>query len=128
MSIKQERIRELILAHLSDVVLTQVTDPALKHVTITDVKVDREIQYADIYVHALGDDKREKEVLAGFKRASGFLRSSLAKRLRIRQIPVLHFHWDAMIAAADQMDNLLDKIKKEQPAQPAPSEDNPAHD
>lgn len=124
MTIKQERVRDLILAHLSAVVLTEVTDPALKNVTITDVKVDREIQYADIYVHALGDDQREKEVLAGFKRASGFLRTSLAKRLRIRQTPVLHFHWDAMLAAGDHMDALLDKIKKEN----APLPDMESHE
>jgi ribosome-binding factor A len=112
MSIKQERVQELLLAHLSSAILTEVTDPALRNITITDVRVDKEIQYADIYVHALGDDSREGQVMAGLKRASGFLRSTLAKRLRLRQMPALHFHWDAQLAAADHMDSLLDTLDK----------------
>jgi ribosome-binding factor A len=112
MSIKQERVQELLLAHLSSAILTEVTDPALRNITITDVRVDKEIQYADIYVHALGDDGREAAVMAGLKRANGFLRSTLAKRLRLRQMPVLHFHWDAQLAAADHMDDLLNSLDK----------------
>lgn len=117
MTIKQERIRDLLMSHLSSIVMFETTDPALQGITVTDVKVDREIQYADIYVHALGDDSREAEVMAGLKRATGFLRSSLAKQLRLKQIPVLHFHWDRMIAEADQMEQLLNSLKKEDHAE-----------
>jgi ribosome-binding factor A len=111
MTIKQERIQELIRTHLSDLLLTTVTDPALQGVTVTDVVVNREIEHADLYVHALGDDSREAAVMQGLERASGFLRSNLAARLRIRQMPVLHFHWDHTLAAADHMDSLLESIK-----------------
>ena len=111
MTIKQERIQELIRTHLSDLLLTTVTDPALQGVTITDVVVNREIEHADIYVHALGDDSRESTVMQGLERASGFLRSNLASRLRIRQMPVLHFHWDHNLAAADHIDALLESVK-----------------
>ena len=78
MTIKQERIQELIRTHLSDLLLTTVTDPALQGVTVTDVAVNREIEHADIYVHALGDDSREEAVMQGLERAAGFLRSNLA--------------------------------------------------
>jgi ribosome-binding factor A len=111
MTIKQERIQELIRTHLSDLLLTTVTDPALQGVTVTDVVVNREIEHSDIYVHALGDDSREQAVMQGLERASGFLRSNLASRLRIRQMPVLHFHWDHTLAAADHIDSLLDSVK-----------------
>ena len=111
MSIKQERIQELVRTHLSDLLLTTVTDPALQGVTVTDVVVNREIEHADIYVHALGDDSREKAVMQGLERANGFLRSNLASRLRIRQMPVLHFYWDHTLAAADHIDALLESVR-----------------
>ncbi len=110
MTIKQERVRDLLMNHLSSILLFETTDPALQGITVTDLKLDRELQYADIYVHALGDESREAEVLKGLKRATGFLRSSLAKQLRLKQIPVLHFHWDRMIAAADHIESLLDSL------------------
>ena len=112
MTIRQERIQDLIRSHLSDILLIEATDPAIQGITITDVRVDREIEYADIFVHALGADNREKDVMQGLERASGFLRHNLAKRLHIRKMPVLHFHWDRTLAAADHMEALLDQLKE----------------
>jgi len=116
MTIKQERVQELIMAHLGSILLLEVTDPALKDLTITDVRVDREIEYADIYVHAFGDDSREKEVLAGLRRANAFLRRNLAGRLSLRKIPVLHFHWDHLLASGEHMEQLLDSLQPPPPA------------
>ena len=113
MSIRQERIRELIRNHLSLLLMTEVTDPALQGVTITDVKVDREIVLADVYVHALGEDEREKEVLEGLKRANGFLRRGLANSLDIKNTPSLAFHWDRSLARADHIESILDALKVE---------------
>lgn len=124
MTIRQERIQELIHTHLSQLLMTEVTDPALRNVTVTDIKIDREIEYADIYVNALGDEHREKEVMAGLKRANGFLRKEIAARLKIRHMPVLHFHWDRNLQAALDIEELLDAVKAkdaartEPPAQP----------
>lgn len=119
MTIKQERIQELIHTHLSSLLLTEVTDPALQGVTVTEVRVDREIEYAEIYVNALGDDSRQPEVMAGLKRANGFLRRELAHRLSIRKMPVLRFHWDEQLAVGDHMEALLDAIKAELPPEEA---------
>lgn len=113
MTIKQERIQELIHSHLSSLLMFDVTDPALQGVTVTEVSVDREIQYADVYVNALGDESREEDVMKGLERAKGFLRREVASRLRIRHMPVLHFHWDKTLAAAEEINALLDQIKQE---------------
>lgn len=111
MSIRQERIQELIHNHLSSLLLMDVTDPALQGLTVTRVRIDREIEYADIFVHALGDDSREKDVMQGLKRANGFLRRELSHRLSIRNMPVLHFHWDHSLAEADHIERLLDSLQ-----------------
>mgnify|MGYP005838409555 FL=1 len=107
MTIKQERAAQLIHTILSELLMTEVTDPALMGVTITDVRVDREIEYADIYVHALDD---RNEVMAGLERANGFLRRELAARTRFRKTPVLHFHWDVAVEHGERIDELLDSL------------------
>jgi ribosome-binding factor A len=107
MTIKQERAAQLIHTILSELLMTEVTDPALMGVTITDVRVDREIEYADIYVHALDD---RNEVMAGLERANGFLRRELAVRTRFRKTPVLHFHWDVAVEHGERIDQLLDSL------------------
>lgn len=107
MTIKQERAAQLIQEILGELLMFEATDPALQAVNITDVRVDREIEYADIYVFA---DDDEEEVMAGLGRANGFLRRELAARTRFRRTPQLIFHWDATIEHAAHIEELLDSL------------------
>ena len=116
MTIKQERAAQLIQEILGELFMMEVTDPALQDVTITDVKVDREIEYAQIYVHALED---REAVMAGLERASGFLRRELAARTGFRKTPALQFHWDVAIDHGERIDELLSSL--DIPASPAPA-------
>ena len=126
MTIKQQRAAQLIQEILSELFMLEVTDPALQDVTITGVKVDREIEYAEVYVHALED---RQTVMAGLERANSFLRRELAARTRFRKAPVLHFHWDAAIDHGERIDELLSSL--DIPASSAPavtSEEDSADD
>ncbi|MCL4255971.1 MAG: 30S ribosome-binding factor RbfA, partial [Anaerolineae bacterium] len=80
MSIKQGRVGERIQTILSQLLRKDVSDPRLHNITITEVKLDPELMFADVYVNALGDESREKEVMTGLKSASGFLRREVGKR------------------------------------------------
>jgi ribosome-binding factor A len=82
-------------------------DPRLKGVTITDVEVDKELAYAEVYVSAIEGVERSQEVLAGFEHAQGYLRSELAHRLDLRVFPRLRFHWDSTFENADHIERLL---------------------
>ncbi len=110
MSIKQARMEERIRAILGELLRSEVRDPRLKNLTITRVLLDREIQFADVYVNALGDESRQDEVLAGLESGKGFLRRELASRVRLRQTPELHFHWDLNLAHGEHMNRLLDDL------------------
>ena len=118
MSLKQERMADRIREILSSLLLMEVTDPALHDVTVTEVVLDPELEYADVYVNALGNEARQKEVMAGLKRATGFLRHELGKRIRIRRTPVLNFHWDITLSRAEEIERALDKLDLP-PAPPA---------
>jgi ribosome-binding factor A len=111
MTIKQERMMDRVRELLSSLLLLEVTDPALKGVTITEVVLDRELEYANVYVNALGNDARQADVMRGLKRAQGFLRRELGKRLRLRRVPNLVFHWDVSLARGDAMEIKLNQVR-----------------
>ena len=86
MSIKQDRMSERNQGILSELLLREVSDPRLQHITVTEVKLDPELMFATIYVNALGDESREPQVMAGLERAKGFLRREVGKRI---QLPIV---------------------------------------
>jgi ribosome-binding factor A len=108
--IRQKRTADQIQLILSELCLRALRDPRLHDMTITDVVVDRELQHANIYVNALGDESRRHDILAALHKANGFLRHELAGRLRIRGVPELHFHWDSTLAQSDRVNQILDHL------------------
>lgn len=108
--IRQERTAEQIQVILSELFLREVSDPRLAGVTVTEVLIDRELLHANIYVNAMGDDSREKEVMEGLESASGFLRGQVAQRLDLRSAPFIHFHWDPRLRYVDEVNQLLDSL------------------
>lgn len=121
MSLKQERLVERIKMILSELLLREIEDPRLQQVTITDVKLDNEIQYANVYVNALGNEDRRDEVMNGLERAKGFLRREVGKRIRTRTVPALIFHWDATFEYGERMNRLIDSLDI---PPPQPEEEN----
>ena len=107
MSIKQDRVSGHIRTILSELLLREVSDPRLHGITITDVELDPELQYARIYVNALGDEDRQNDVMEGLVRATGFLRREVGKRVRLRKTPELHFHWDETLERSERINRLI---------------------
>jgi ribosome-binding factor A len=105
--IRKERTAEQILMILSDLLAREVSDPRLQDLTVTRVDIDRELQYADVYLNALGDESRENEVMQALDKAGAFLRYELAQRMTIRSVPELRFHWDPTLAHAEEVDQIL---------------------
>lgn len=91
--------------------IREISDPRLQQIFITDVRVDRELAFADIYVSAIEGAGRSEEVLAGLKNASGFIRRALAARVELRAFPRLRFHWDPTPENADHIEKLLAQLK-----------------
>ncbi|GAB1422226.1 30S ribosome-binding factor RbfA [Anaerolineales bacterium] len=110
MSLKQDRTQERIRVILSDLLLFEISDPRLQGVTITEVKVDLEIAYANVYVNALGDESRKDEILAGLQHAKGFLRREVGKRIHLRRVPDLIFHWDHTLEHGEHINQVIDKL------------------
>jgi ribosome-binding factor A len=107
MSIKQDRVSGRIRTILSELLLREVSDPRLHGITITDVELDPELQYAQIYVNALGDEDRQEDVMQGLEHAAGFLRREVGKRVRLRKTPELNFHWDETLERSERINRLI---------------------
>ena len=105
------RISERIREELSEILLMESSDPRLKGVTITDVSVDRELAFAEIYVCTIEGSQRSREVLNALDHAQGFLRKELAHRMDLRVFPRLRFHWDPTLENADKIERLIKSIQ-----------------
>jgi ribosome-binding factor A len=107
-----QRIADRIRQELSEMLIREISDPRLKQIYVTDVKVDKELAYADIYVSAVEGVSRSADVLAGLDSASGFIRKNLASRVELRTFPRLRFHWDMTPENADHIEKVLAELRK----------------
>ncbi len=123
--LRLRRINERLKEELAVLLLYEVADPRLRGVTVTDVRVDRELAYADVFVSAVEGSARQEEILAGLEHARGFLSRQLAARVELRQFPRLRFHWDPTPERAERVETLLKQIQAERAARGAsPDEEN----
>jgi ribosome-binding factor A len=111
--IRLKRISDQIKEDLAEMLVKEIADPRLSGVTVTDVIVDRELAYAEVFVSAVEGQSRAKAVLAGLNHASGFLRSALAARIELRVFPRLRFHWDPTPERAEHIESLLASLRDE---------------
>jgi len=105
--IRLQRIADRIRQDLSELLIVEVNDPRLKNIFITDVKIDKELAFADIYFSAIEGTERSAEILAGLESASGFFRRILASKVELRAFPRLRFHWDPTPENADHIEKVL---------------------
>ena len=106
---------------VSELLLFEINDPRVQGTTVTDVDIDRELQHADIKVNALGDESRQNEVLEGLTSAHPFIRRELGRRLKLRKVPQIHFHWDHSLQQVLEVENLLNSL--DIPAEPPAESD-----
>lgn len=92
--------------------IREISDPRLKQIYVTDVKVDKELAFADVFVSAVEGVSRSAEVLAGLQSASGFIKRTLASRVELRAFPRLRFHWDMTPENADHIEKILAELRK----------------
>lgn len=112
MSIKTERIGNLLVREISDILANEVYDEDIKFVTITAVKVDTDLSLAQVYCTVFDISKKDK-CLHDLNAAKGFIKTELAKRkLEIRKIPDLRFIYDESIAYGNKIESIIRQINE----------------
>lgn len=113
MSIKTQRIANVLLKEISDILQNEVYDEDIKFVTLTSVKVDTDLSLAQIYCTVFDINKKDK-CLHDLNAAKGFIKTELAKRkLEIRRIPDLRFIYDESVEYGNKIEKIIEKINNE---------------
>lgn len=110
--IRLQRIADRVKQELAEMLIRELSDPRLKQIFVTDVKIDRELAFADIYISAVEGASRSADILAGLESASGFIRRILASRVEVRAFPRLRFHWDPTPEHADHIEKIMAGIRE----------------
>jgi ribosome-binding factor A len=106
-----ERVNTLMQREISELILRELRDPRLdEFVSVTEVSVSPDLKYARVFVSSFGGQEKERQILEALSSAAGFLRSELAKKVRIRRMPELHFQWDNSIEKGDRILRLIDEV------------------
>jgi ribosome-binding factor A len=112
MSRRTERVSGLLREEISKRLLEGLHDPRLGQVvTVTGVNVSPDLRHASVRVSVLGDAAQQRDAIAAFEAATGFLQRELAQRLQLKRAPELKIELDGSIAEGDRVLALLDSLK-----------------
>ena len=107
---RTQRLGDLIQRDLSELIRLELRDPRVGMLTITSVDVSPDMSHAKVFFTMLDKDKLE-DTLHGLKRSAGFLRSQLAKRIKMYTTPELRFEYDESVERGDRLSRLIDSTK-----------------
>jgi ribosome-binding factor A len=102
----------LLLEVISELLRKEIRDPRIGAVTLTGVKVSKDLRHAQIYFSLLGRQESRKEVLAGLKSATGFIRSKVSKQLNLRFVPTIEFLYDETQDEAQRIEDLFKRARE----------------
>jgi ribosome-binding factor A len=113
---RSDRVAEQLRRDLADLLRFSIKDPRiaakLTLVTITDVEVTVDYAHAKVFYTSMAGTETHQEVAEGLQRSAGFLRRELGRRIRIHQIPELHFVYDASVERGTYLSGLIDAAVK----------------
>jgi ribosome-binding factor A len=115
---RMRRVDEGVRQVLGDAVATELKDPRVGFVTVTDVRTSADLRHARVYVSVLGEDGRASEAdqreatLAGLQSAHGYLQGRVASELRLKRTPTLEFVYDDTTDRALRVEALLERERE----------------
>jgi ribosome-binding factor A len=108
---RPERVAEMVLRELSQLLVRELRDPRLRGVTLTQVRMDDDLRHGRVYFSHLEGKERASAVQAGFKSASGFIRREIGRALSLRYTPELDFEYDPGLEHAARIGALLREVR-----------------
>ncbi|MBQ4404656.1 MAG: 30S ribosome-binding factor RbfA [Selenomonadaceae bacterium] len=106
-----EKLQELIKQEMSKMLLTDLKDPRIGFVTVTDVEMTGDLREAKIYVSVMGGAEQVKNSLEGLNSALGFIRREIGQRIRLRFTPEISFALDTSLDYGEHIQKLLLQVE-----------------
>ena len=110
---RRRRIAEQVQRELSEIIRTELKDPRVGMITLTDVEVTPDAAYARVFFTLMGNTDDIEETTTGLEHAAGFLRSELAHRMKLRVVPQLVFKYDLSVERGARLSQLIDNAVAE---------------
>ena len=107
---RSQRVGDLLRREIADIIMRRVKDPRIGFVTVTGVDITDDLKIAKVFVSCLKDEEKDT-TLEILNAAKSFIRSEVARRIRIKVIPTLEFRVDESMGYGDRIDKLLREIK-----------------
>ena len=103
------RVADHLRERLADIIRAEMRDPRVGMVSVNDVRVSRDLSYADVYVSSLGvnDAAGKQDLVTVLEHAAGFLRSAVARDSTMRSTPKLRFHYDDLVVEGARIESLI---------------------
>ena len=105
---RMRRVDEAIRQVIGDVVASELKDPRVGFVTVTDVRTSPDLRHARVFVSVLGDEQARAASLDGLRSAHGYIQGRLADQLHLKRTPTLAFSYDETTDRAMRLGELLD--------------------
>jgi ribosome-binding factor A len=109
MSARMRRVNEAIRQVLSDALASDLKDPRVGFVTVTEVNASPDLRHARVYVSVFGPAAERESTLDGLRSAHGFLQGRIGGELRLKHTPELRFVLDDTAERAARLERLLDQ-------------------
>ena len=106
-----EKLQELIKQEMGKMLLTDLKDPRIGFVTVTDVEMTGDLRSAKIFISVMGGEEQVKSSLEGLQSALGFIRREIGQRIKIRFTPEISFALDTSLDYGDHIQKLLLKVE-----------------
>ncbi|MEW9897920.1 30S ribosome-binding factor RbfA [Chitinivorax sp. PXF-14] len=106
---RSDRVGQQIQRELPEILRFELKDPRIGLLTITDVEVTRDYSHAKVFFTVLGSGEQKAQTLETLEHAAGFLRNELGKRIKLRTMPLLHFHYDHSVENGMHLSSLIDQ-------------------
>ncbi len=107
------RVQEALRQEISRIIQTEIKDPRIGFLTVTQVELTPDLRYAKVYFSVLGEDKDKSLALKGLNSAKGYIKGLIADRIKLRFMPEISFRIDNSLEHTRNISDILNKIKKE---------------
>jgi ribosome-binding factor A len=112
---RSDRVADLLRQEIADLLLRRVKDHRVNNVTVTGVEVSADLRHAKVFFCVMGtpSDEEKKATADGLGKAKGFIRLELGKRLHMRFVPKIEFHYDTSFDYGDKIERLLKELHRD---------------
>ncbi len=105
---RSARVSDLLIKEISEMLIRgKIKDPRVSSVNITAVRVTDDMGYAKVFFTSLDERSDTQEILEGLRNATGYIRRTLSRRLRIKKIPNIEFEYDGLVEKRARIDELI---------------------